>query len=150
MPLFPEVRRELLALAASNPRGRGEDASVFHGTDPARPMQADILRAGPDAALAALTLGDPEDRNDAAKVHGALAGWKARGIRVHSWRHFYASRMSDVADERVVRLATGHASALMHQHYSSNRTESRLRQAADAAVAVFQKVVPTEERAAVS
>jgi hypothetical protein len=50
--------------------------------------------------------------------------------------------MGDVADEHVVRLATGHASAFMHRHYSSHATEEQLRQAAAAAKVFAGAVVP--------
>lgn len=123
VPLIPEVRAEVLALVALNPHElptEEDDRFIFYSADPGRPMKADVLRVGLEAALDSLGI----DR-------------KGRGVVFHSWRHYYSSRMSDVAEERVVRLATGHASAMMHQHYSSHVTEELLEKARAAAVKVF-------------
>ena len=142
VPLLPAVREDLLALLATSPHDAGADRFVFYGTSADRPMRADFLRVGLAAALLALSLPEPADRQDEEKARTAKASWRARGVVFHSWRHFYASRMSDRADERVVRLATGHASSLMHEHYSSHRTEDMLRQAGEAAAKAFGQILP--------
>lgn len=145
--LLPSVRAELLALAAGNPHGSGEDRFLFYSADAARPMRVEILLDGLNRALLRLSLTDDELK-DPAKVQQARATWQARGVVFHSWRHYFSARMADRLDARTVMLATGHKTAAMLEHYADHVLEDHLLQLGAAAAEAFGNVVPFRKAAA--
>jgi hypothetical protein len=57
--------------------------------------------------------------------------WAKRNVVFHSWRHFYASRMTDKLEARKVMLATGHKTESVFKGYSDHALESDLMDVAE-------------------
>jgi integrase len=107
VPLLPEVRGVLLALAGKNPHG--PDGFIFYGMYENKPAVPRVLLGG---------------------LHHALEGIgidaEARGIVFHSWRHFWAARMADHMTADQVSRITGHKSKAVFEEYADHITEENL------------------------
>ncbi|MFZ4618010.1 MAG: tyrosine-type recombinase/integrase [Rectinemataceae bacterium] len=118
VPLLPSLRDELRTLAAASPHGPG--GFIFYGPSKDAPMGESVLLDGLRGALEALGV-----------------DWQARNINFHSWRHFYASRMSDHIDSRKLMRATGHKTASVFEAYAAHGLSSDLVEVGNAAAVVF-------------
>lgn len=133
VPLLPEVRMLLLELVQENPHGSGPDKFVFYGERSDRPMVHNVLRDHLDHALTKI------DINREEKL--------ARGICFHSWRHYFAARMSDQLETRKVQRATGHMTTAMAEHYAAHELESDLKDLNAASQKAFGTIVPCKRSA---
>jgi integrase len=148
VPLLPEVRAALLDVARGNPHGIGPATFVFFSTElPDRPMDAHPLQEELRAALVRLRLPSGDQRKDPAKVQEVVEYWKSRHVVFHSWRHYYAARMSDRLELRNVQTATGHKSAVMAEHYADHATAETFAEVSIASVEAFGKLLPFRKQA---
>jgi integrase len=122
VPLLPEVKAELLELAADNPHG--PEGFIFYGNLADKPVDRSVLLGGLHDALTAIGI-------DAA----------GRGIVFHSWRHFYAVRMADRMTADQVSRVTGHKSRAVFEEYADHITEENLEEAGRIGAEVFGKVL---------
>ncbi|MDR0448786.1 MAG: site-specific integrase [Treponema sp.] len=122
VPLLPEVRAKLLELAKENPYG--PDGFIFYGTRENKPLDRNVLLDG---------------------LHEALAGMgidaKARGIVFHSWRHYYAARMTDRMTAEKVSRITDHKSGAVFEKYADHITEQNLEEVGKVAGEVFGNIL---------
>jgi integrase len=68
--------------------------------------------------------------------------WKKRNVVFHSWRHFYAARMTDKIEARKVMLATGHKTEAVFRGYADHALESDLEEVAVTMGEVFGGILP--------
>ena len=121
VPIHPIIREELLKLGEMNPHGSGPDSFVFYSESmKERPMDFHFLRDCLRDALVLMTAG--ENTTEEEKKEAAQA-WKVRKVTFHSWRHDFSTRMADQINPRKVKLATGHSSEEMFQHYANHAEE---------------------------
>jgi integrase len=105
-PLLPEVKTLLLKLLDESPWKKLDNPFIFYSAKPDRPCgQCRIIRGLRKALKAA--------RIDTT----------GRKIDVHSFRHYYASRMADVTTPDKVARVTGHKSKAVAEHYQAHITE---------------------------
>jgi len=110
VPILPEVRGLLLELLKENPHNKNSNPDInpfiFYSEKADRPCSGDLFRRGLELAIKAAGI--------------VITG---RKIDVHSFRHYYASRMADkVASDKVARI-TGHKSRSMAEHYQAHVAE---------------------------
>jgi integrase len=67
--------------------------------------------------------------------------WKSRNIVFHSWRHFYAARMSDIKTAEEVARITGHKSRAVFDEYAAHVEKQNLEDMGRAAQQVFGGVL---------
>lgn len=127
VPLLPEVRVALISLAEANPHGRGDERFLFYGKLPDKPMDLHFLLDGLKEALISIGISEEERIK--------------RNIVFHSWRHYFASRMADKLDARMVQRATGHMTKSMLEHYAAHELEGSLGTLNETADEVFGKVL---------
>lgn len=120
VPLIPELRDDLLRLAQKNPHKLGEKAFIFYSTLAHRPMDTQVLLLGLKDALIGMSVAPGAMKEAKDK---AAEAWKSRNIVFHSWRHFYAARMADKLEARVVMQATGHKTGTVFA--ATQRTQQR-------------------------
>ncbi|MBI9105018.1 MAG: tyrosine-type recombinase/integrase [Spirochaetales bacterium] len=134
IPILPETREKLLSLAHKNPNGWGPSSFIFWSVESSeKPMRTETLSTRLNHALESIGISNNER--------------KSRGICFHSWRHYFARKMTDVLEERTARL-TGHATSEMLQHYADHRNESDFKKAAEATTQVFGHIHDFKERKA--
>jgi integrase len=156
VPIIPGIRDALRELGAQNPYGNG---FVFYGTDPLKPLSASVPLRSLYSALIQMKAGDKLkeycfERSDSEEEKArkraereavkdeASKYWKERNIVFHSWRHFYASRMTDRIEARKVMLATGHTTKAVFKTYSDHALESDLMEVAETTSEVFGALLP--------
>jgi integrase len=122
VPLFPEVRGTLLALADKNPHGPG--GFIFYGILADKPAVPRVLLNGLQETL---------------KEIGINA--RDRRIVFHSWRHYYASRMADRMTADEVSRITGHKTKAVFEEYADHLTEENLIEAGRIGSEVFSNVL---------
>jgi integrase len=122
VPLLPEVKQALLNLAKESPWG--QDGFIFYSTLRDKPMDSGQLLAGLHEVLASIGI-------DA----------KARNIVFHSWRHYYAARMTDRLTAEQVAKATGHKSRAVFEEYANHASQENLDEMAEASREVFSNVL---------
>ncbi|MDR1319444.1 MAG: tyrosine-type recombinase/integrase [Treponema sp.] len=122
VPLLPEVREKLLALAGENPHG--PEGFIFYGLLKDKPIDRSILLNGLHDALTAIGI-------DAA----------GRGIVFHSWRHYYAARMADRMTADQVSRITGHKSKAVFEKYADHLIAENLEAAGAIGAEVFRNVL---------
>lgn len=135
VPVLPEVRGLLLELLKENPHSKKSDTDinpfVFYSEKEDRPCSGDLFRRGLELAIKAAGIN--------------ISG---RKIDVHSFRHYYASRMADkVTADKVARI-TGHKSRSMAEHYQSHVAEGVIAELGVEAGEVFSNILQfTKKRA---
>ena len=122
VPLLPEVREKLLDLAQKNPHGKG--GFIFYGKLADKPIDRSILRDGLQDALSGIGIDAQE-----------------RGIVFHSWRHFYAARMTDRITADKVSRATGHKNRAVFEAYADHITEENLEEVGRVGAEVFGNIL---------
>jgi integrase len=136
VPVIPVIRDAMLNLAQLNPHGNGY---VFFGEKKGRPLNSDAPLRELKRMLVTLHAGDdPTDE----KIKEAEEYWAKRNVVFHSWRHFYASRMTDKLEARKVMLATGHKTESVFKGYSDHALESDLMDVAVTTGEVFGNLLP--------
>jgi integrase len=136
VPIIPVIRNAMLSLAQLNPHGNGY---VFFGEKKGRPLNSDAPLRELKRMLIALHAGENPTE---AKAKEAEEYWKKRNVVFHSWRHFYASRMTDKLEARKVMLATGHKTESVFKGYSDHALESDLSDVAVTTGEVFGGLLP--------
>ncbi|GHU13792.1 hypothetical protein FACS1894161_4060 [Spirochaetia bacterium] len=102
VPVISSIRDAMLNLAKFNPHGNGY---VFWGEKKDRPCGSYTAAFELKRMLFRLRAGDTPTSEKKKEVEEY---WAKRNVVFHSWRHFYASRMTDKLEARKVMLATGH------------------------------------------
>jgi integrase len=136
VPIMPVLRDALLKLANFNPHG---DGYIFWGAKKNRPYSQHFALKYLRKMLVQLRAGEkpnPEQQAEAEKY------WKKRNVVFHSWRHFYASRMTDKLEARKVMLATGHKTESIFKVYADHALESDLSDVAMITGEVFGDLIP--------
>jgi integrase len=147
VPIISSIRTELLALAERSPWG--SDGYIFYGEEKADiPMSQNLLLYGLQEALLRLSLGDMYSTATDEERDKASAAWKARNVVFHSWRHFYASRMSDHLDARKIMLATGHRTEAVFDAYAGHALESDLAEVGAVSAEVFGNILSFQKATA--
>jgi integrase len=106
-----------------------------------------MMRIGDRMAEFKIRCGDGEEeilRKKEAKeeaIDEAKRYWKQRNIVFHSWRHFYAARMTDRIEARKVMLATGHTTEVVFRTYSDHVLEGDLAEVAEMTGEVFGTIL---------
>jgi len=120
--LYPEVREKLLELVRDNPYG--PEGFIFYGNLCNKPVVNNVLING---------------------LHDALAGIgidaKARKIVFHSWRHYYAARMTDRMTADQVSRITGHKSRAVFDEYADHITKENLEEVGRVGAEVFGNIL---------
>jgi integrase len=136
VPVIPVIRDATLNLARMNPHGNGY---VFWGDKKSRPCTADAPPRELKRMLFLLRAGEnptPEKKKEVEEY------WAKRNVVFHSWRHFYASRITDKLEARKVMLATGHKTESVFKGYSDHALESDLMDVAVTTGEVFGGLLP--------
>jgi integrase len=113
VPLLPEVKKVLLNIETDS------DDFIFGGK-----LNEKFLLTGLYENLAALNI-----------------DYKTRRICFHSWRHFYASNITDRVEAGKVKKITGHLSTAMLEYYANHETESSITDAFNAGKTLFKKLI---------
>lgn len=122
VPLLPEVKSKILELAKENPFGL--KGFIFYSTKDDKPTYKNILLNGLHNALSDIGINAEE-----------------RGIVFHSWRHYFASRMTDRMTAEQVSRITGHKSRAVFKEYANHIVEENLEEAFKVSVEVFGKII---------
>lgn len=147
LPLLPEIRTELLALADRSPWR--PDGFIFYNKESAKvPMSQNLLLYGLQDALLRLSLGVNYANATDAERREARAAWKARNVVFHSWRHFYASRLADHLAARKIMIATGHRTESVFDVYADHALESDLAEVGAVSAEVFGKILSFKKASA--
>jgi integrase len=108
VPISAALRDGLLRLAGENPHG---DGLIFWGLEPGKPLTSRIIEWGFYRQLKKIGITEKERR--------------ARNIKFHSLRHGFNSTLRGAVPDGTLRLATGHKTAQMTDHYD-HLTDTRL------------------------
>ncbi len=127
VPLLPQVRTELIALAKKNPHRGPEQKFIFYGLLPGKPMVPNILLEGLCDSL--IGIGITEDAR------------QARHICFHSWRHYFTAHMNSIAESKQVQKATGHTTDSVFDGYANHEIASDMKVLSKTAKSVFKKVL---------
>jgi integrase len=157
-PILPGIRDALRRIGSRNPHGNG---FIFYDVDPDRPMNSQAPLNALNDMLIKMRIGnkmeefkikkdDSEEekfRKREAKreaIAKAKSYWKKeRNVVFHSWRHFYAARMTDRIEARKVMLATGHKTEAVFKKYSDHGLENDLIEVAETSGEIFGALLPT-------
>jgi integrase len=131
-PLISSIRKEMIALADSNPHG--PKGFIFYGLLPDKPMVGTLLLDGFYDALS--KIGISEEMR------------KSRGLCFHSWRHYFTAQLAAKLDARIVAHATGHATTEMLEHYANHELEGQLKTLNQAADEAFGQVINFKKKTA--
>ena len=136
VPVIPEIRDAMLNRAKLNPHGNGY---VFWGDKKSRPCTPRTSAEELKRMLFLIRAGEnPTDE----KKKEVEEYWKKRNVVFHSWRHFYAARMTDKLEARKVMLATGHKTESVFKGYSDHALDSDLNDVAVTTGEVFRELLP--------
>ncbi len=127
VPLLPEIRTLLFTLLLQNPHGAEGEPFVFWGNLPTKPVVQNVITDGFKSALESIDIEDKEREE--------------RNIVFHSWRHFYATVISNNVGERKAQIALGHLTPAMTKHYAAHKRDEDLQQVADATVLIFNSLL---------
>jgi integrase len=136
VPIIPAIRDAMLDLAKTNTRNNGY---IFSSDRKDRPYNSATPTSELKKMLFRLRAGEnpsPEQEKEVREY------WKKRNVDFHSWRHFYASRMTDKIAARKVMLATGHKTEAVFKAYSDHALESDLLDVAVVTGEVFGGLLP--------
>ncbi|HQL05718.1 MAG TPA: tyrosine-type recombinase/integrase [Treponemataceae bacterium] len=127
VPLLTEIRTLLFTLLLQNPHRAEGESFIFWGNLPTKPVVQNVITEGLKAALESIDIGDKEREE--------------RNIVFHSWRHFYATVISNNVGERKAQIALGHLTPAMTKHYAAHKREEDLQQVADASAQIFSSLL---------
>ncbi|WP_026043581.1 tyrosine-type recombinase/integrase [Treponema primitia] len=136
VPIIPAIRDAMLNFARFNPHGNGY---VFFGEKKERPCGSYSPAFELKRMLFKLRAGENPTTEKKKEV---TEYWAKRNVVFHSWRHFYASRMTDKLEARKVMLATGHKTESVFKGYSGHALESDLSDVAVITGEVFGGLLP--------
>ncbi|MEI8096456.1 MAG: tyrosine-type recombinase/integrase, partial [Spirochaetales bacterium] len=138
VPILPMIRGLLIELASLNPHGNG---FVFWGQGKDAPLAPQHFSARLKDMLTEMTL---DGKKGAEARNEALDHWKARNIKFHSWRHFFAARMSDTLPDEKVMRATGHTTRAVYLEYADHALDKEMLEIKKVAEATFGKLIGDE------
>ena len=138
VPIFPGIRDAMLERAKFNPHGNGY---VFWGDTKERPCGMYTPAVELKKMLFLIRAGEKPTEEKKKEVEEY---WKKRNVVFHSWRHFYAARMTDKLEARKVMLATGHKTESVFKGYSDHALDSDLNDVAVITEEVFGKLLPKD------
>ncbi|GHU97970.1 hypothetical protein FACS189483_05310 [Spirochaetia bacterium] len=148
VPVIPQIRDAMRWWGSLNPHG---DGFVFFGEKPNQPFDQHEPPKALNKMLIQLKTGEmlkakTEEEKVAQKIaiDETKAYWKKRNVVFHSWRHFYAARMTDKLEARKVMLATGHKTESVFKGYSDHALESDLTDVAVTTGEVFGGIIPKQ------
>jgi integrase len=127
-PLLPGVRKRLLELADESPYGK--DGFIFFSAQADRPADSNIFLEGLREACEAAGI-DAEER----------------GIVFHSWRHYYAARMTDRMSADQISRITGHKTKAVFEHYADHITDQNLDEVGAVAAETFENILQFQKGA---
>ena len=130
VPIPPEVRQELLKLAAKNPHKNmfaESDGFVFWGTMPDKPLVSNQITEGFKNAL--YSIGITEKMRE------------ERNIVFHSWRHFYATTIAHDVDEKHAQMVLGHETPAMTKHYADHQRAKDLEEMTSITNDLYKKLM---------
>ncbi len=130
VPIPPEVRQELLKLAAKNPHKNmfeESDGFVFWGTMPDKPLVSNQITEGFKNAL--YSIGITEKMRE------------ERNIVFHSWRHFYATTIAHDVDEKHAQMVLGHETPAMTRHYADHQRAKDLEEMTNITNDLYKKLM---------
>ncbi len=130
VPIPPEVRQELLKLAAKNPHKNmfaESDVFVFWGTMPDKPLVSNQITEGFKNAL--YSIGITEKMRE------------ERNIVFHSWRHFYATTIAHDVDEKHAQIVLGHETPAMTKHYADHQRAKDLEEMTNITNDLYKKLM---------
>ncbi|GHV84038.1 hypothetical protein AGMMS50212_13780 [Spirochaetia bacterium] len=136
VPVIPQIRDAMRILGRINPHG---DGFIFFGEKSNQPFDQHCPLKELKTMLIQLRVGKSAD---ADAIKEAEAYWKKRNVVLHSWRHFYAARMTDKLEARKVMLATGHKTEAVFKGYAGHALESDLNDVAVTTSEVFSGILP--------
>jgi integrase len=156
VPVIPAMREALLKMANKNPHDNG---FIFFGPNKDDPSSINRplfvlkkmlvkMKLGEELESYEILEGDSKEEKQRKRkekkeaVIRAVNYWKKRNVVFHSWRHFYAARMTDKLEARKVMLATGHKNEVVFKGYSDHRLESDLEEVAETTGEVFGGLLP--------
>ncbi|MDR2965208.1 MAG: hypothetical protein LBU88_05485 [Treponema sp.] len=120
---MPDVKKGLLELLADNPH-KTDNPFVFYGLDPYLPRyDGHFIYKGLKEAFIRYGI-----------------DYKARKICFHSWRHYYAARMTDVMTAEQVQRVTGHKSKAVFEAYADHVIDENIEVMGRAAAEVFGSI----------
>jgi len=122
VPLLPEVKSKLLELIQENPFG--QEGFIFYSTKKDKPIYKNNLLNGLHTALSDIGINAAE-----------------RGIVFHSWRHYYAARMTDKMTAEQVSRITGHKSQIIFKEYANHIIEENLEEICKVSAKIFKKII---------
>ena len=130
VPIPPEVRQELLKLAAKNPHKNmfaESDGFVFWGTMPDKPLVSNQITEGFKNAL--YSIGITEKMRE------------ERNIVFHSRRHFYATTIAHDVDEKHAQMVLGHETPAMTRHYADHQRAKDLEEMTNITNDLYKKLM---------
>jgi integrase len=136
VPLIPAIRDAMLNLVRLNPYDNGY---VFWGNGKDRPCSPYNPSVSLRKMLLRLRVGENPSSDE---LKEAKAYWEKRNVVFHSWRHFYAARMTDKLEARKVMLATGHKTEAVFRGYSDHALKNDLSDVAVTTEEVFTTLLP--------
>jgi integrase len=147
VPVIPAIRDALRMMGKLNLH---DNRFIFFCEKPDRPWDQEMPALALKKMLIKMKVGDRPRQNAPKeeikewekKRDEAIAYWKERNVVFHSWRHFYASRMTDKLEARKVMLATGHKTDSVFKGYSGHALESDLSDVAVTTGEVFGGLLP--------
>jgi len=122
VPLLPEVKLKLLELVKENPFG--PEGFIFYSTKKDKPVNKNNLLKGLHDTLSDIGINSVE-----------------RGIVFHSWRHYFAARMTDKMTAEQVSRITGHKSKAIFKEYANHIIEENLEEAGKISAKIFKKII---------
>jgi len=123
IPIIPTVRNALLKLAMKNPYKSQETFYIFWGKLPDRPVVPNVITEGFCNALESIGISEVMR--------------KERNVVFHSWRHFYATAMTDELSERHAQITLGHLTIEMTRHYNDHKTEEAIQEVFEVSKSLF-------------
>lgn len=123
---FPSLINEMIGLAKSSPVYRGIDDFIFWGLKINQPIDTDIFIEGLRDSLVKIGMSEEESKK----------------YVFHSWRHFFATYLSEKLDTKLLQQQTGHKTRAMLEHYANHRTINDAMTVQNAQIEVFKNIVP--------
>jgi integrase len=136
VPLMPEVQALLLELLEKSEEMYGDDAFAFYGTSKDKPCESDILLNGLHNAIETLNADLVKEGHESEQIN-----WKERNIVFHSWRHYWAARMSDRMTAEQLSRITGHKSKAVFEEYADHITDKNIEEVGKVGREVFSNII---------
>lgn len=121
--VFPELMGALIEQANSNPYNEGLDGYIFWASIPGKPIESRSWLEDLRSVCKEVGIKDPS--------------W----VTFHAWRHFFATYMHGKVQDKVLRMATGHKTHSMLQHYANHTRLEDINELKIAQKTVFEPIL---------